>query len=199
MKKMRLFTPLLAALWALVGSSPAAAAIISFVPDAQSVALGSQAHVNVVVSDLGDGGPPSLGSYDVDFSYDATILDAASVSFDIFLGGPGGSFPLSDLTTPGAVALSETSFLSEAELDALQSDSFRIAEIWFDTLDVGISDLTFTLTDLFDATLTADPIPVTQVVDGSIEVTAAPEPGSVALLSTSLGFLTWRRRRRRRA
>ena len=131
----------------------AQAITIQFVPADQTVNLGDLASVDILLSGLGEGVAPSLGSFDLDVTFDPTILVPVSVTFGPFLGDPLD--PLETLTAylfaPGLVDLAEVSLLFDFELDALQPNGFPLATLFFDTVGVGTSLLTFSQVELGDA------------------------------------------------
>jgi hypothetical protein len=175
--------------WAagLLWAPSALAVSIGFVPSAQSVGLGQSASVDIVISGLGDGTSPSLGAFDLNVSFDPTILAPTGVTFGIFLGDPDlfeaiTAFDL--LLAPGVLNVAETSLLLSAELHALQPASFTLATLSFDTLARGTSALTLAinpggLVDQDAGELRAE------TSRGSISV--VPEPGTLLLLGLALG------------
>ncbi len=79
----------------LLGATPALAIVVlDFVPASQTVPVGQSVTADVVIS--GVGRPPSVGAFDLDVSFDPTILSPTGVPvFGLFLGNPG---PLEALT-----------------------------------------------------------------------------------------------------
>src|SRR5262245_9225206 len=65
----------------------AEAVSLEFSPSAQTVAA-STVSVDVVVSGLAAGGPPSVGSFDLDVTFDPTVLSPIGVTFGPLLGDP---------------------------------------------------------------------------------------------------------------
>ena len=205
-----LFTRLSGAALLLV-ALPLHAITISLNPATQTVTAGSSLDVALVISGLGDGAAPSLGTFDVNVSFDQSILSFSTVAFGPFLGDPSllesiNSFD--DTSTPGIVNLYALSLLEGDSttcifcippyLDDLQPASFTLATLTFSALSVGTSPLGITLNALGDAnggTLTAD------LVGGSVNVNADNNPGSVpepaAWLLLGLGALIMCRYTRR--
>lgn len=174
-------------------SLPASAILIGFGPSGQVVGVGDAPSVDLVISGLGDGVAPSVGTFDLDVNFDAGVLNLSSVVFGTQLDVLGlGSLQFS---TPGAglVNLFELSFDLPVDLDTLQSSSFVLATLTFDALAVGASGLTITLNALGDAegnALGAD------LGSGSITVSRAavpvPEPAVLPLLALGvLGVMGW--------
>jgi len=181
----------------LLGSamlSANATPVLSFVPTAQSVLLGNQAIVDVVLSGLEAGGLDEiLSAYDISFTYDDSILGYASGTF----------YDLVDIApvpviSGGVVSWNSASFASDATLQASQGDSLTLATLVFNTLSTGTSPLTFTHDDLTG--LNASALDHT-VSNGSITVyeptTMVPEPTTMMLMG--LGFLGMTAARGRKA
>lgn len=164
--------------------SPLSQAVtIGFTPSTQTVELGDNAWVDLVISDFAS--DESLGDFDIDLSFDASILSLDSVVFGDQLGVSwqdsfdfgGGSFNIYEL-----------SFEDAATLESDQADSFTLASFSFNTLSTGISDLfvdwVWALGDQY-----GDPLDY-ELASGSIEVidrkVDVPEPGTLFLLGPAL-------------
>lgn len=159
-------------------ATPSALAVsLSFVPEPS---IPEVLAVDIVISGLKAGGPPSLGAFDLDVSFDPAVLSPTDVTFGPFLGDPGLFEALTDFNFfPGVVDLAEVSLLSPADLDALQPASFSLAALTFDRIGVGDDRLAFSQVTLDDA------------FGNKI-----PEPSSLALFSIgAIGLLGygWRR------
>ncbi len=174
-------------------------AILSISPTSQSVTLGSQVSVNVVISGLGNG--TTLGAYDIYVGFDPAVLGYDNTTF----GNQLDIFGLGDFqfTTPeaGTVDIFELSLDSSSDLEALQQPGFVLATLTFDTLSKGASSpLTLTVNALSDA----DGKSINSSVGrGSVSVNAAtvaatPEPSSVVLCLTGFLALAGDLRKRRR-
>jgi hypothetical protein len=191
MKKLLWLSALMGIL-GLLWASPTLAITVDFVPSTQSVGVGQPVAVDVVISGLTAGAPPSVGAFDLDVSFNAGILSPTGVTFGPFLGDPALLEALTSVAvTPGLVDFAEVSLLLPAELDALQPASFSLATLSFDALMAGTSPLTFSqvaIADAFGATLTAS------VSSGSINV-VVPEPGTLLLLGAAITGLMLVRRR----
>jgi hypothetical protein len=172
-------------------ATSAQAATLTFVPSAQTVVGAGPVTVDLFISGLGLGSPPSVGAFDLDVSFDPTILSPTNVVFSSFLGDPGSGEALTTFSfVSGAVDLAALSLLLPGALDLLQPSSFRLATLSFSTLAIGTSPLTFSqilVADAFGA-----PLAVTATA-GS--VSKVPEPSSLVLISSGVGSLFVLRRR----
>lgn len=193
----------LALVLALLVFSPGlshAVPIVSFQPGSQTVDLFDQATVDLVISGLGDFSPDSLGTFDVDIGFDASILQLDTVTFgtqlDITMLGSIQGVGIDN--TAGIVDIFELSLDFYGELDILQPGEFVLASLTFDTIGVGTSGL-----NLLNHPVTGDPLigPVfgdslgfpldVDLTDGSITVVRdgtqpIPEPGTIFLLGSGL-------------
>jgi hypothetical protein len=182
----------------LLRGASADAVLIDFAPSAQTVTAGAAVGVDIVVSGLGDLSEPSLGTFDLDLSYDPSVLSVVSVTLTPLLGDVslGEAVEVVDLATAGLVDLLLLSLLSPAELDSLQPESFVLATLSFDALAPGTSALALTqvlLGDAFGADL--DATTGTGAITVSIDGTPVPEPTLAGfLLAAVLGLVAARRR-----
>ena len=181
----------------LGGASEAWAVSLDFVPATQTVMLGDSVMVDLVISGLGNGVDPSVGDFDLDVTYDSSILTATGVTFGPFLGDGIDSFQDSDVLTPGLIDLAELSLLFDL---SGQPGSFTLATLSFNTVGVGTSALILTQVIVEDA-FAQDLSPT--VGTGSITVETGgptnpiPEPGTILLFGSGLaGLLGWRMRTR---
>ena len=130
---------LLTGLIGFLASSPALALSLGFMPSAQTVPQGSSFAVDVVAT------PESgeiVAAYDLDLSYDPSIITATGVTFGTNLGGPLDSFTDFSLSS-GFVNFAEVSLVSDSDLASLQTSPFTLASISFSADAVGMSQLSF--------------------------------------------------------
>jgi hypothetical protein len=174
-------------------------ALIGLQPDSNAVANGDSISLNLVISDLGNFGPDSLGAFDISVGFDSSVLSFTGYSLGSLLGDPG-LFEALDLSTgesAGTVNVAEVSLLSALDLDALQPGEFTLA-----TLNFGVNNLAVGATtqlSLLPGAVFADAAGAgLQVIEGSpAEIAGAspvPVPATPLLLLSAL--FGWRLLRR---
>jgi len=145
MKKSKSLMLLLFAVFFIFRLSPSYAIAISFSPSSPTVHVGDSFDVDVVISGLSAAGE-IVSAYDLDVSYDAALLSATGVQFGPWLDDlslVAASFQAVDLTIPGLIDFAELALLSDAQLAAVQPDTFTLATLSFDALSVGNGPLFF--------------------------------------------------------
>jgi hypothetical protein len=186
----------------LFSAANSQAITIGFHSISHEVPVGSTVDVELFISGLEDYLPESLSTFDLDVSFEPTILAFSSVAFgdpvlsdqlDLFGLGSITSF---DDTVFGVVNLFELSLDPPTDLDSLQAGSFTIATLTFKTLGVGTSSL-----DIIDIWALGDangnPIlwSAGDIKSGSIS--SVPEPASVLLLASGLAGMGYFSKKKR--
>jgi hypothetical protein len=186
-----------AALCIVAFAPPAAAIGIGFDPDLQSVELGDAAAVDLVFSDLGG---EIVSAYDLDITYDASVLDATGVVFTTALGEEAffEVFDDFDVSAPGLVDLAQLSLLPDPVLAVVQGGAeVMVATILFEAVGVGTTDLAFSFDEFNDVKGRDGAVLPIVAGDGSVSVTRGPSPvpePSGALLFGVGALLVGRRR-----
>lgn len=181
--------------------TPCSAATISFVPSAQTVGIGAVVTVDVRIDGLETDFDPDeiVSAYDLDVSYNPTIVEAVGATFFNYLGGPADSIQGATLLA-GVVDFFEVSLLSDGELDTLQPNSFVLASLSFRALAAGTTTLTFVPDPVFGIDVKGLDAKVLNVQAGSGSITVEgaqiPEPGTLLLLASGLARVATSRRRR---
>jgi hypothetical protein len=156
---------------------------------------GNLTNVVLDISGLTAGGPDSLGAFDLDVTFDDSVLELHSVIFGTSLGdeGLGEAITFVDSSTAGVVGLDEVSLLFDFELDAIQGESFTLANIILRGIAKGSSNLGLENVVLSDAFGFQLPDPTLQGANVSV-----PEPATLFLLASGFAAMgLWRVRARR--
>lgn len=172
-----------------IAPHPVAAISIGFGPAVQTVGLGANVSVDVVVSGLEASEIADIvAAFDLDVAYDPLVVAATGVNFGAALGVLGLEVLTNfDLATPGLVDFAALSLLSDADLAALQGDAVTLATLQFSALALGTSPLALISAAPFgiDVKGAANEIlSFESVVGGAIHV--VPEPSTVLLLTVGL-------------
>lgn len=180
--KARLCSALLAlSAWAV----PALAdPTVTLVATPSPVVQGGSVDIQVLISDVTD-----LYSFNFSLSFDSSLLQVTSVTAGSFLGG-GPAF--GDMTDN--VAGSTYVYNSLRSVPTGVSGSGTLAVIHLNAIGTGTSALTFAASDTLFVNSNIDVIN-TQTVNGSLQVTAVPEPSTYLLMAAGIaGLAAWRRR-----
>jgi len=150
-----------------------------------SATSGSDVTVTVTVSGVESLAEPSLGAYDLDLTFDDSVLAFSDVDFGPFLGGPADSFQ-SFGVAGDVVDFAEVSLVfPNVLLQDLQPDTFVLATLTFDVL---VTEETLTSVAL-SQTVVSDGGGAAVVVDpvSAVELQAAiPEASGVHVFSLGL-------------
>ncbi len=187
-------------LLALSGSVHATAIFLE--PVEQFIDLGVGFTLDVNVSGLGAGSAPSLGAWDIDLTYDPTVVTPVAVLFgDPVLGNQLDLFGFGlnpvggGISAPGVLDIFEISLDFPDDLDLFQADAFTLAQVTFATIAKGVSSLSISDALLSDSL--GGEIPVLSI--GSARVKVVPVPHTLALFAVGLfGLHQLRRARRQR-
>ena len=169
-----------------LGPGRASAISLNFLPASQTINLGEQATVDVVVA------APSgnlIGAYDFFVNYDPAVISFSGLTFGTGLGGPADSLQdvLEDPT--GSVNVAELSLVSD--LSGLQdgTSDLLLFSMTFTPVNFGTSTLMFSENILgiaggFLGDAVGLPIELDSLGTGSI--TVVPVPASIWLLGSAL-------------
>ena len=171
-------------------SLPGNAATITASPDLASVQLGSKVTVELTVSGVSNFLPPSVSTYRIILNFDGAVLSPSSINFgaQLDLGSASAKSP----TFGGnSIVLEEFSFASAADLQNLQTGSFVLGSIVFDSIALGGSPLTLSVDNLLDE----NGYPLTYNVSNSnvtVVSSQVPEPSFFVPSLLCLGFWCFR-------
>jgi hypothetical protein len=185
------FVTMLGAALVLLAPGESGAVTLEFEPSAPAVMVGSTVKVAVVISGLGSGAAPSLSTFDLNVTFDSSILSFLGVAFgDPILGDQldlSGSGAATDVVAgSGVVNVFELSFDPAVDLNTLQAPGFTLATLSFNGLSTGVSALGIAVNALGDAdggALAAD------VLAGRVVVSGVPVPEPVPLLLLLAGVV----------
>lgn len=173
-------------------ASIARSALIELQPSALFAGPGDSIALDIIVGGLGSAGPESLGAFDVSVGFDVSSISFTGYSLGDYLGDVGlaEAIDASAGDMGGAVNVAEVSLLTGSNLDLLQSDSFVLATLAFDVVNLGPSD--FTQLSVLSGPLLVDafgsPLSVTSMSGASVR--GVSSPGTLMLLAASmLGWL----------
>ena len=162
---------------------------LSLVGTSVPPATGDPVTLDLIISGLGSGGPPNVGSFDIFVQFDASILAPSGVTFGNFLGDPGLFEALTDFQIPhgDTIEVAEVSLLAGSALAALQPTAFTLATVTFSRTAPGLAGFTYRGGPIDDQ-------------DGVLifgTKTEVPEPGNGLLPLAALGLMVLRQFRHR--
>lgn len=170
---------------------------IDLIANQAAVNVGDNVEVQVRISGLNDASAPSLGAYDVNFNYDASVFSFDSIVWgDSLLGNQldlsgFGSLQSTD-SALGWLFASDLSFDSAADLDLYQAGEFTLFSVLLNAVATGSGNFSLTNTVFGDAyanELSIDTFNGTTVNVSSVSV---PEPSSLLLLMGMLAAVVLR-------
>jgi len=170
---------------------------IDLIADQAAVNVGDSVAVQVRISGLNDVSAPSIGVYDVNFNYDASLFNFSSILWgDSALGNQLdlNSFGSMQVSSVGLGWLNafELSFDEALDLELLQAGEFTLFSVLLNAVAIGSGNFSLTANVLGDAygnDLFIDTITGTTVDVGSVSV---PEPSSLLLLLGMLAIVVLR-------
>ena len=129
----------------LMGRAWAGTITLELTPSTASVSPGESVTMNAEISGIGVPGAAEVGSFDIFVGFNSALLAPEGVTFGALLGNASASQALTGSTvSPGRVEAAEVSFLSNAQLDALQTtSSFTLATFSFEGIGSGTAAFTF--------------------------------------------------------
>lgn len=170
---------------------------INLIANQTAVNVGDNLEVQVRISGLNDASAPSLGDYDVNFSYDTSLFDFSGIAWgDSILGNQldlSGFGSLQDVSSGlDWLRAFELSFDDALDLESLQAGEFTLFSVLLNAAVIGSGSFSLTTNALGDAYgngLSIDAITGTTVDVGSVSV---PEPSSLLLLLGLLAIVVLR-------
>lgn len=170
---------------------------IDLIANQTAVNVGDNLEVQVRISGLNDASAPSLGDYDVNFNYDASLFNFTGINWgDASLGNQLDLNSFGSLQDIGSgvgwLRLFEASVDDALDLELLQAGEFTLFSVVLNAAALGSSTFSLTANALGDAygnDVFIDTINDAQVTVGSVSV---PEPSSLLLLLGLLAIVVLR-------
>jgi hypothetical protein len=178
----------------MAAAFPVSAALrLDLVPADSTIPLSGSASLSLVLSGLASEGQ-IVSAFDVFLTFDSSIVAPTGLSFGTALGGPASSIQGS-ISGSGDLEAFEVSFLTDADLAALQGDSVTLAQLIFSGIGLGTSSVQFGAATTVFGKADQSGVPTTLLPDlGGARITVverpAPEPASLLLLALGLAALT---------
>lgn len=173
-----------------IAGGPCFGAAIGFTPSQQSATDGDLVSVDIIATGLGNGVSPSIGSFDLDVLFDATVLSFQSYSIgsaldDTSLGDLGG----------GLIDLAALSLDDPADLNASQGSTVSLASLSFQVVSLAVGASTTISIDSADSLLLLgdenyDSLTITGLSSARIvNPSTVPLPQTWLLVGLGLGLL----------
>ena len=185
---MKIFNSVLAVSCLLFASISLAIPVLSIDPTSNIAASGTPISVDINITNLGG---QVVGVFDIALTWNSTILDFDSVTFDSFLDGPLNSIQSTTLI-PGGIDVVEISLGDLSNQIGL--DTFRLFTATFIGRDAGTTNLIAdgTLGDAFGGGLDVVFRGATFEISAPASV---PEPNPLALIAIPITGTFWLRRK----
>lgn len=193
--KNSIYGLVLTALLFLSGQSQAV--VLSLNPSLTLADNGDVVSLDLVISELGESGAPSLGDFDINFAYDISVISFNGYVLGDQLGDlnlfEADDWSLGDIGG-GVINLTELSYLMPADLHSLQSSSFTLATLDFTVDNLWLNETTTVSIGAINALGDQDGVALTNITthDAVIAGTSVPEPSILWLLG--LGVISLRLR-----
>ncbi|MDO8345470.1 MAG: cohesin domain-containing protein [Cellvibrio sp.] len=170
---------------------------IDLIASQSAVNVGDNIEVQVRISGLNDASAPSLGVYDVNFNYDASLFNFSSVVWgDSTLGNQLdlNSFgSLQDSSSGlGWINIFELSLDDALDLDLLQAGEFTLFSVLLNAVAIGSGSFSLTSTVFGDADSNQLSIDTFNGTTVNVSGVSVPEPSSLLLLVGMLAIVVLR-------
>lgn len=170
---------------------------IDLIANQTAINVGDNIEVQVRISGLNDASAPSLGDYDVNFNYDASLFNFNNIVWgDSTLGNQldlSGFGSLQDSNSGSDwLRVLEVSFDGAYDLELLQAGEFTLFSVLLNAIAVGSGNFSLTKNAFGDAygnDLLVGTINTTTV---NVERVSVPEPSSLLLLVGLLAIVVLR-------
>ncbi len=171
-----------------------AAPVLSLVPSAATVAVGSNVTVDLVISGL-TSVSEIVSGFDLDVLYDPAVLQGVVLTTDFAPFGVSPDPILSQiLVAPGHIEFTLVSLQDDAALAALQGDSIVLSSITFAGIADGFSNVSYGADPDFERNVVGrrslslnQATTGTCIAVGTGACNTVPEPASYALVLLALG------------
>jgi hypothetical protein len=156
-------------LFASVGILPVQATVISLEGTSPEVEVNNWIDIQVWVRDLNT---DIISGFDIDITFDDSVLTFDESSFGTLLGDNINSFQ-STVLTGNTINVAEVSLLFDSELQLLQASSdFMLASLRFWGTAVGLGGASITMTDVVGENFTSLQVDIGQF----FSITVIPDP-----------------------